>query len=199
LAKSKEEAMRDFILDCSEALFSVNGYKNTSMDMIAEKCEISKPTLYNYFSSKNSLFIGLYARFQAEIAGKTAELMEQPKDKLLIIEEIIDLALALIEQKRNFLKMMIREHHVAIQECGNLEEHMSSELRRREEIARRLGEFMSEIVRPEVLDEFGATMVGNALSNLLEGAFWDSVTSDFFNHEIQKKLIMKLLKQGILA
>jgi hypothetical protein len=33
----------------------------------------------------------------------------------------------------------------------------------------------------------------------LEGAFWDSVISEFFNHEKQKKLIMRLLKNGILA
>jgi AcrR family transcriptional regulator len=199
LAQSKEEVMRDFILNRSEALFSEKGYKNTSMDMIAEKCEISKPTLYNYFSSKNSLFMGIYSRFQAEIAVKTGELMQQPKNKLLIIEEIIDLVLSLIEQKRHFLKMMVREHHVAIHEGDIIDEHLRTELRRREEIARRLGEFMSEIVRPDVLDEFGATMVGNALSNLLEGAFWDSVISEFFNHEKQKKLIMRLLKNGILA
>ena len=199
MAKSKEDVMRDFILNCSESLFSVKGYKNTSMDMIAEKCEISKPTLYNYFASKNSLFMGIYAKFQAEIAEKTSELMNQQKDKLPIIEEIIDLALSLIEQKRSFLKMMVREHHVALHEGDSIDEHLKTELRRREEIARRLGEFMKEIVRPEVLEEFGATMVGNTLSNLLEGAFWDSVTSDFFDHEIQKKLIMKLLKNGILS
>ena len=139
MVKSKEAAMRDFILNHSESLFTSNGYKNTSMDMIAEKCEISKPTLYNYFDSKNALFMGLYGRFQEEIAEKSSLLMEQKKDKNLIIEEIIDLSLSLIQEKRNFLKMMIREHHVAIQECDNIEEHMRFELRRREELSHRAG------------------------------------------------------------
>ena len=58
------------------------------MDMIAEKCEISKPTLYNYFESKSSLFLGLFSRFQSEIAEKSKVLMGQKKDKYLIIEEI---------------------------------------------------------------------------------------------------------------
>ena len=191
--------MRDFILNCCESLFSIHGYKNTSMDVIAEKCEISKPTLYNYFSSKNALFMGLYSRFQEEIAGKGKELMEQKKDKHLIIEEIIDLSLSIMEEKRNFLKMMIREHHVAIQECDNIEEHMNFELRRREEVARRLGDFMKEIVRPEVLEEFGVVMVGTTLSSLLEGAFWDSIMCDLSKHEMRKKMIMKLLQNGILA
>ncbi len=191
--------MRDFILNCCESLFSIHGYKNTSMDVIAEKCEISKPTLYNYFASKNALFMGLYSRFQEEIAGKGKELMEQNKDKNLIIEEIIDLSLSIMEEKRNFLKMMIREHHVAIQECDNIEEHMNFELRRREEVAHRLGDFMKEIVRPEVLEEFGVVMVGTTLSSLLEGAFWDSIMGDLSNHEMRKKMIMKLLQNGILA
>jgi AcrR family transcriptional regulator len=199
LLKSKEAAMRDFILNCSESLFTLNGYKNTSMDLIAENCEISKPTLYNYFESKNALFMGLYARFQEEIAEKGKKLMGQKKNKHLIIEEIIDLSLSLMQEKRNFLKMMIREHHVAIQECDNIEEHMNFELRRREEVSKGLGDFMKDIVRPEVLKEFGVVMVGTTLSSLLEGAFWDSIMGDLINHEKQKKMIMKLLKNGILA
>lgn len=199
MVKNKEDAMRDFILNCSESLFTIHGYKSTSMDMIAEKCDISKPTLYNYFASKNSLFMGLYAHFQEEIAEKSKELMGQKKDKHLIIEEIIDLSLSLIQERRNFFKMMIREHHVAVQECENLEEHMSFELRRREEISQRLGDFMKDIVRPQVLEEFGVVMVGTTLSSLLEGAFWDSIMGDLIKHEKQKKMIMELLKNGILA
>ena len=199
MAKNKETFMRDFILDRSEVLFNQYGYKSTSMEKIAERCEISKPTLYNYFSSKNSIFIGLIVRFQEEISKKSTELMAQAKDKFLIIEEIIDLSLTLIQEKRDFLKMMVKEHHMVIQECDDLEEHMSAELRRREEVSRILGEFMKDIVRPEVLEEFGVLMVGTALSNLLEGAFWESIKSGISNHEKQKKLIMKLLRNGILV
>jgi AcrR family transcriptional regulator len=199
MTKSKEAVMRDFILNCSEALFTQNGYRNTSMDKIAEGCGISKPTLYNYFESKNSIFMGLVGRFQENIAEKSKELMGQKKDKYLVIEEIIDLSLSLMQEKRNFLKMMVREHHVAVQECENIEEHMLFELRRREVLSRGLGEFMKDIVRPDVLEEFGVVMVGTTLSNLLEGAFWDSIMGDLINHDLRKKMIMKLLKNGILA
>ncbi|MCX6557402.1 MAG: hypothetical protein NTW95_08255 [Candidatus Aminicenantes bacterium] len=125
--------------------------------------------------------------------------MGQKKDKRLIIEDIIDLSLSLMQEKRNFLKMMVREHHVAIQECENIEEHMGFELRRREEIAKNLGEFMKDVIRPEVLKGFGVIMVGATLSSLLEGALWESIQADLINHEKQKKLIMTLLKNGILA
>ena len=41
-------------------------------------------------------------------------------------------------------------------------------------------------------------MIGSTLSSLIEGAFWDSIMNDLINHEKRKKMIMKLLKNGIL-
>jgi AcrR family transcriptional regulator len=191
--------MRDFILNCCESLFTQFGYKNTSMDKIAEKCEISKPTLYNYFPSKTSLFLGLVSRFQNEIAEKGKAIMGQKKDKYLIIEEFIDLSIELMQEKRDFLRMMIREHHLVVNECEDIEEHMNAEIRKRQETARELGEFMKDIVRPEILGEFSEELIGMALSTLLEGAFWDSIKGEINDHEKMKKLIMRLLKNGILA
>jgi AcrR family transcriptional regulator len=199
LVKSKEDMMRDFILDRSEALFTASGYKNTSMDKIAEKCEISKPTLYNYFKSKNSLFMGIFSRFQNDIREKIRELIGQSKDKYQTIEEIINLSLTMMQEKQDFLKMMILEHHLVVQECENIEEHMQLGLQMREEVSLSLGEFMKEIVRPELIEEFGVLMVGTTLSNLLEGTVWDSVQSNLTHHDKQKKLIMNLLRKGILV
>jgi len=199
LTKSKEEMMRDFILNCCETLFTQHGYKNTSMEKIAEKCEISKPTLYNYFPSKTSLFLGLVNRFQNDIAEKGKAIMGQKKDKYLIIEEFIDLSIELMQEKRDFLRMMIREHHLVVNECEDIEEHINAEIRKRQETARELGEFMMDIVRPEILGEFSVEMIGMALTTLLEGAFWDSIKGEVNDHEKMKKLIMRLLKNGILA
>jgi AcrR family transcriptional regulator len=199
LTKSKEDMMRDFILNCCESLFTQLGYKNTSMDKIAEKCQISKPTLYNYFPSKASMFIGLFARFQNEIAEKGKLIMGQKKDKYQVIEEFIDLSIEYMQEKRDFLRMMIREHHLVIQEFGDMEEHVNAEIRKRQETARELGEFMKDIVRPEILEDFSEEMIGMALSTLLEGAFWDSIKGEVNDHEKMKKLIMRLLKNGILA
>jgi AcrR family transcriptional regulator len=195
----KSELMRDFILAKSEGLFTKLGYKNTSMDKIAETCDISKPTLYNYFSSKSSLFFELFVRFQSAIAEKGRALMMQDKDKYAVIEEIIDLSLDLVEEKRDFLRMMVRDHHMVVHDQEDIAERMDQELRRRQDIARDLGEFMKDIVRPEVLAEFTPEMIGMALNTLLEGAFWDTIKDEFSDHEKQKKLIMKLLRNGLFA
>ena len=62
MAVSRREAnkikCRQDILKASRRLFKEKGYDNTMIDDVAEKAEISKATLYNYFPNKESLLVG---------------------------------------------------------------------------------------------------------------------------------------------
>jgi len=53
-----KQKSRQSILKASRRLFSKNGYEETSMDEVAEKAEVSRATLYNYFPNKESLLMG---------------------------------------------------------------------------------------------------------------------------------------------
>ncbi|MDZ4309380.1 MAG: TetR/AcrR family transcriptional regulator [Cypionkella sp.] len=44
------------ILDAALSVFAAEGYSGTSMDAIAAKAAVSKPTLYQYFGTKEQLF-----------------------------------------------------------------------------------------------------------------------------------------------
>jgi AcrR family transcriptional regulator len=44
------------MLDAAVQVFSINGYHETSMDVIAARADISKPMLYLYYGSKEDLF-----------------------------------------------------------------------------------------------------------------------------------------------
>jgi len=50
---------RNRILKMSRRLFTAKGYEDTTMEDIAEAAEVSKATLYNYFSSKENLLLGI--------------------------------------------------------------------------------------------------------------------------------------------
>ena len=52
----EKEQRRNDILKAGEHLFSQNGIKNTTMEQIANACEISRGTLYLYFNNKEELF-----------------------------------------------------------------------------------------------------------------------------------------------
>lgn len=62
----KKEETRENILHHAIALFKAKGYYKTSMDEIAEKVDVSKPTLYNYFPDKGSILVAYFQSVFAE-------------------------------------------------------------------------------------------------------------------------------------
>jgi AcrR family transcriptional regulator len=77
--REREKAeRRESILDAAEQVFFSKGVKEASMDEIAEAAELSKGTLYLYFSSKEEIYLGinlralkiLKAMFQTVLAGE---------------------------------------------------------------------------------------------------------------------------------
>ena len=62
MAISRREAnkikCRQQILKASRRLFKEKGYDNTMIEDVADKADISKATLYNYFPNKESLLVG---------------------------------------------------------------------------------------------------------------------------------------------
>jgi AcrR family transcriptional regulator len=59
MARMKSEARRRNILDVVAQVFVEHGFERTSMSMIAERLGGSKATLYNYFKSKEELFLAV--------------------------------------------------------------------------------------------------------------------------------------------
>ena len=49
---------RERILKASRRLFTSGGYEETMMEEIAQRAEVSKATVYNYFPNKESLLMG---------------------------------------------------------------------------------------------------------------------------------------------
>ena len=57
--KQEREWHRQFILERAANEFAERGYEGTTMDRIAEAAEVSKGTLYNYFSGKQEIFFSI--------------------------------------------------------------------------------------------------------------------------------------------
>ena len=55
------------IIDAARELFAKNGYSPTSMDEIAEKVRITKPSLYYFFKSKEVIFLAIIEEVIAQI------------------------------------------------------------------------------------------------------------------------------------
>ncbi len=71
LRERNKQRILQRIVDAACTLFREPGYEQTTMEMIAEKAEVSRGTLFNYFSTKTALLI--------PFAGELYEQLVQPE------------------------------------------------------------------------------------------------------------------------
>ena len=55
LRKRKKRQLRQKISDTATAMFLVHGFDQVTVAQIAEACEVSEQTLFNYFTTKESM------------------------------------------------------------------------------------------------------------------------------------------------
>ena len=61
---------RPLVLDAAMDVFLEHGFEGASMDAIAESAGVSKPVVYDCFSSKAELFKALFQREEARVMGE---------------------------------------------------------------------------------------------------------------------------------
>jgi AcrR family transcriptional regulator len=59
ISASKEQRRRSAVMRAGLEVFAEKGFHLASMDDIAERAGVSKPILYQHFSSKNELYLGI--------------------------------------------------------------------------------------------------------------------------------------------
>jgi AcrR family transcriptional regulator len=67
------ERRRPLVLDAAYDLFIENGFEGTSMDAIAAAAGVSKPVVYDCFTSKDDLFTAMLDREEERILVETGE------------------------------------------------------------------------------------------------------------------------------
>lgn len=95
---SRSEARRSAILDVAWTAFLEKGYGSASMSEIAERVGGSKGTLYNYFPSKQDLFLEAARRKGNALQAKLSGASQRSKDLKKGLEEgLTSLARALLD------------------------------------------------------------------------------------------------------
>ena len=100
----KDELRHKILLE-SEHLFLQRGYDRTSLQMIADKVNISKSNLYHYFKNKEELFYELtdsaadgLKRMILRFRSMRFDLnMDAQEFRMLLTEEVLSLLLVMIE------------------------------------------------------------------------------------------------------
>src|SRR4051812_12040595 len=65
------------ILAAAEEVFAERGFQATSMDEVSLRVGVSKPMLYEYFTSKEGLLLACVARIRGDLHTATVEAMDE--------------------------------------------------------------------------------------------------------------------------
>jgi AcrR family transcriptional regulator len=105
------------IVSAAAVLFDEVGYHLTSMDDIAGAVGLAKPSLYHYFSSKDSILLAIHEEFIGLLLGRLQDRLSQQdrsvEDQLLdVMVDICDL----MRTHRGYVRVFF-EHHRELPEA----------------------------------------------------------------------------------
>jgi AcrR family transcriptional regulator len=81
---------RGQILAHAAALFARHGYTATTMNQVAAACGVTKPTLYHYFTDKQSLLLHIAAGHVERLEQLAREVHAQPLDPQARLRALIE-------------------------------------------------------------------------------------------------------------
>ena len=139
--KRKEKQARiDLIKKSASFVFQKKGFEATKMEDIADRAEISKATIYQYFKSKNDLFYDIMQERLTNLNRAFAEICARQEDPettmMLISDRMLDFS---IEESDIYhlvtsLKITDIKKLLSPDKAGHLREIMASNLRQVERV-----------------------------------------------------------------
>ena len=87
-ARQKAER-RASIVEAAARIFAERGARATTMDDVALAANVSKGTLYLYFSSKDELFVAMTHRPLDEVLRRFEQLVEEDLDGMALLEQLV--------------------------------------------------------------------------------------------------------------
>lgn len=77
------------IFNCGKKIFSSKGFKDTNVSDITKMVGIGVGTFYNYYSSKEKLFIEIYLKENEELKREIMESVDTNDDPVKVLKEVM--------------------------------------------------------------------------------------------------------------
>ncbi len=119
------------ILDSAELLFVEKGYHETSVNDIAEQADFSRTSIYQYFSSKEEIYVHILERYTDLLIERVLAATRDPEKVVDKIKAFLEEMRAMMKLKPNFFELYFIQRH-------ELERRLSPELRAQLNLKRRM-------------------------------------------------------------
>jgi AcrR family transcriptional regulator len=107
--RTRREARTEEILDAAVQLFAEHGYSNTDTQLLAEKLQVGKGTLYRYFPSKRDLFLAAADRVMRRLKHHIETRIEGIDEPLEHVRTGIRAFLTFFGEHPEFVELIIQE------------------------------------------------------------------------------------------
>lgn len=101
----KKEETRSTIVNCAISFFKEKGFYETSMEEIAEKADVSKGTLYNYFQDKESILVDYFQLLTADYAKES---LKSSRDITSRLNNLLDFIYKLFSNDQDLAEIYFR-------------------------------------------------------------------------------------------
>lgn len=99
---ARDKAHKEEIIDACALLYEQKGFHDITIKEIATETSLSRPSIYNYFQTKEEIFLGLLTRETKQWIGSLREIADEPQ---LDREELIEQIAAALEKRVVMLKI----------------------------------------------------------------------------------------------
>src|ERR1700704_6531997 len=104
--RTKQQVVTEFrcseILDAARKVFSKRGFRDTTVDDIAAAAGLAKATVYQYFPSKQEIYLEALREGAVELIERTRRQMEAARDIRAKLESFVRTRLDYLEEHREF-------------------------------------------------------------------------------------------------
>jgi TetR/AcrR family transcriptional regulator len=106
--KREKDLRRELVMDSAMAIYNEEGYHAVTMEKIAERCEISRASLYLYFKNKDEILISAivaHTEYFTDLLQELYDNRENIKDHLL--EELWKCFISFYEKEPDTFKLSL--------------------------------------------------------------------------------------------
>ena len=186
---------RQLILAAAAEVFQAGGYARSTMDQIAAKAHVAKGSLYNYFKSKQDLFMALFAEAIAGAEQQTDELVAANLPATEKIERLVDIWFTDFEHYRSIGGLVLEFWASAARE--DREGKITESLRNVYHVNRdRIAAIIAQGMAAGLFRQMDAQWAASAVMALLDGLMVQSILNT--GVQVDTRFLVAL-KRGLLA
>lgn len=193
-ASTRGTQRQEEILEAATQLFAAHGYSDTDTQVLADKLQVGKGTLYRYFPSKRELFLAAVDRLMRQVCAHIDASIAGVDDPLDQIAQAVRAFLAFCAANPAFVELLIQERaQFKDRKKPTFIEHREANIERWRALYRRL-------IAEGRVRNVPVERITDVLSDLLYGTIF---TNYFAGRQKpfdeQAKDILDIFFQGILS